>query len=179
MNITYAGLFNKYTEAEREGVQWLTQQTKWAHVYVTRLSPREFDLMLSRPENGTSLKAWFPLAALSQFRDMQLYTPRENTGWALRQNAEIWFDFGKCLDEARKRPIFSRALERAVYGTWQALAEEGLGRMRNSEAIELVLDADRMTYAGYAAEDKELDFFIDRFGYEKVAKALAYRVKLA
>jgi len=81
---------------------------------------------------------------------------------------------------ARSRPVVSLEIEQAVRTTWQELYEEGIGVKNNSEAIELCLDADRLGMAGAAgvAADAEVDWLVERFGYEKVARQIAHQVKL-
>jgi ribosomal protein S27AE len=69
----------------------------------------------------------------------------------------------------------------AVYGpmlaVWQAIAEEGI-EADNAEAIEMVLDADRLTTFGYPEADKLVDAAIKAHDYLKVAAFLEQHVQL-
>lgn len=75
----------------------------------------------------------------------------------------------------------SANLEHQIRRCWQAIAEEGLDVSNNSEAIELCLDADRMSMFGGEGgkrADAELDALTAMFGYEKVDKVLCQKVRL-
>lgn len=72
-------------------------------------------------------------------------------------------------------------LQNAIHATWQAIAEEGMDVRDNADAIELCLDADRLTMFGDElgeTADKELSALTAMFGYAKVDKVLAAEVRL-
>jgi hypothetical protein len=73
-------------------------------------------------------------------------------------------------------------LRSAMGATYQAVAEDGCGIGSNAEAIEIVLDADRMTMYGRDGEgkraDEEVDALTAMFGYDKVMKELNRLVRL-
>jgi hypothetical protein len=73
----------------------------------------------------------------------------------------------------------SENLLRQISATWQAIAPDAQVQ-NNDEAIELCLDADRLTLAGEDGEraDKELIALTEMFGAEKVDKVLGEKVKL-
>jgi hypothetical protein len=66
----------------------------------------------------------------------------------------------------------------AILGTWSDIAGDAMqleGRMTNSVALELCIDAGRLNNK---AADKILDDSIKQFGYDAVMKFLNKRVKL-
>lgn len=124
--------------------------------------------------------AWFVLAALREFWAYGLHMPLHGD-WSFTRDMEvhaIWGEFNRCVELARSRPVVSREVEAAVRDVWQQLYEESVEVANNTEAIELVLDADRLTTGGYKQADDEVEWLIGRFGYEKVAGQIARQVKL-
>jgi hypothetical protein len=71
-------------------------------------------------------------------------------------------------------------LVRCVQQAWSAIAEEGGGVDTNADAIELTLDADRLTYLGAAgvAANEELKKLDTAFGQPATSAALALKVRL-
>jgi hypothetical protein len=69
----------------------------------------------------------------------------------------------------------------AVYGpmqhVWQAIAEEGI-EADNEEAIEMALDANRLTTYGYPDAEKLVDQAVRFHGWSTVAAFLAKQVQL-
>jgi len=157
-----------YSDVEREGVRWLGEERGWQTVAVSRKSPQHYNLMV----NGE----WFPTACLRMWRAS--YAELEYIDKLDLQNeAVVWREFDRVLATARVRPLISRNLESAVWATWEAISPDA-GRCRNMEAIELCLDADRLSMSGHKTADRELDWLDKRFGFDKVQKAIAKRVQL-
>jgi hypothetical protein len=80
---------------------------------------------------------------------------------------------------------FIDAISTGVQSTWAelagdayALAEECNEKMTNKGALELVLDADRMTTFGYKEADDLIGQAIKEHGYDKVMKHIAKNFKL-
>lgn len=76
--------------------------------------------------------------------------------------------------------VISTALSDAIYETWQEISADA-EVSSNADAIELCIDADRMTSncgAEGEAADKELDELIKVHGISKVIKALCKAVDL-
>jgi hypothetical protein len=74
----------------------------------------------------------------------------------------------------------SRATENAIYATWDYIASDAYDMCDgdNSIALELVLDANRLTMNGYAEADAELKSLYEKFGWEKVFKTLSKKFRL-
>lgn len=75
----------------------------------------------------------------------------------------------------------SANLERQIRNCWQAIGEEGLDVSDNAEALEVCLDADRLSmHCGEQGKlaDAELKALEAIFGYAAVDKALCQKVRL-
>lgn len=74
----------------------------------------------------------------------------------------------------------SPATENAIYTTWDYIASDAYDMCEgdNSIALELVLDANRLTMNGYAEADTELKSLYEKFGWEKVFKTLSKKLQL-
>ena len=221
--ITYTEDECGYTQAEREGLEWLAVQAKWLDVTVKRRSAREFDLGIEgqydadtgydydmskvvrtktakcetitgmrRFKRGypevqpQSFSAWFLLACLREFWSMNLISAPFGD-WSFIRDREPetnWRVFEEVLRVQRlkqgMRPMFSPAFLAACRYVWQAVAEDSTEFADNEDAIECILDADRLTMVpgtGAAAND-ELNALDKRFGYEVVAAELSRVLRL-
>ncbi len=180
MKITYEKA--NFTQAEREALQWLAvRNSRWLSIKVCRRSPREFDLTVEALLLGGSTRTgWFVILALREFVAMGLSLLH---GYSENTSAEIaWAHFDRVLAwasaaQAHPRLEFSDRLVRAVASVWYAINSD-VGRCSNAEAIETVLDADRLYTFGHKAAHEELKRLDDRFGFEAVSRALARKVKL-
>lgn len=186
MKIKFAG-GGKFTEAERQALQWLGERGKWLDVRVERRSAKEFDLGidLNRKRRGypkvspSSFSAWLPLVALREFWSFGLLAPAYGD-WSFTRDMstpQIWAEFHRVVDLARSKPVFSPELLSAVWSTWQDLQDSDMPT-KNSEAIELVLDADRLSTFGHEHADAEVSWLDQRFGIERVMNELCRQVKL-
>jgi hypothetical protein len=74
----------------------------------------------------------------------------------------------------------SRATERAILSTWDSIASDAyeLCEGDNEIAMELVLDASRLTMNGYPASDAEIKHLCLEHGFGLVCKILAKRIQL-
>lgn len=74
----------------------------------------------------------------------------------------------------------SDATKRAIYAVWDAIAEDAyeLCDGDNEIAIELVLDAGRLTMHGYEIRDREIGELVSVHGFESVRAALAKKIQL-
>lgn len=74
----------------------------------------------------------------------------------------------------------SRATENAIYATWDYISSDAYDMCDgdNSVALELVLDANRLTMNGYAEADTELKSLYEKFGWGKVLKTLSKKLQL-
>lgn len=74
----------------------------------------------------------------------------------------------------------TRATENAIYATWDSIASDAYDMCEddNSIALELVLDASRLTMNGYAEADAEMKSLYEKFGWEKVFKTLSKKIQL-
>jgi len=159
----------KLSEIERAGVRWLAQEFDWfSGTAVTRRSDREFDLEVNH--------RWFVEACLTMWRAS--YAELEYLDKLDRQNTTVaWREFECVLATARQRPMFTRTLLSAVHGTWNAIAPDA-GVEDNDEALELVLDADRIAMYGSKVAHEELKWLDEFYGYEKVQRTLSKKVQL-
>jgi hypothetical protein len=71
-------------------------------------------------------------------------------------------------------------LNQAVYATWNYIGSDAMEFCEsNGDAIEMVLDADRMTTCGNAPEaDALVSELIKEHGYSKVSKFLSKNFRL-
>lgn len=74
----------------------------------------------------------------------------------------------------------SRATENAIYATWDSIADDAyeICEGDNTVAMELVLDASRLTMNGYAEADMEIKTLCVEHGWAEVCEALAKRIQL-
>lgn len=74
----------------------------------------------------------------------------------------------------------TRATENAIYATWDSIASDAYDMCEddNSIALELVLDASRLTMNGYAEADMEIKTLCVEHGWAEVCEALAKRIQL-
>jgi hypothetical protein len=84
------------------------------------------------------------------------------------------------LDQA-----FIAAVHPAISAVWQEIGSDVISCSQemgedtsNAEAMESVLDADRLTTNGYEAEDKLIEEAIKEHTYSKVEKFLCKHIKL-
>ena len=70
--------------------------------------------------------------------------------------------------------------EAAIYAVWDAVAADAyeICEGDNEIAIELVLDAGRLTMEGYADADAEISKLNAELGFAEVRAALAKRIQL-
>lgn len=156
------------TACERQGARWLAEQREWPTIVVTRRSDREFDLTVNRE--------WFPAACLRMW--CASYAELEYIAKLDWQNtAVVWREFDRVLALARKQPLFSRTLLRAVRGTWQEICADA-ETTDNEEALEMVLDADRIAMYGNKVAHEELKWLDEFYGYAKVQRAMSKQVRL-
>lgn len=73
-----------------------------------------------------------------------------------------------------------------IEDVWQQIASDAMAvsqemgeEMSNAEAMELVLDADRLTTFGHPAEDQLIEAAIKEHGYDKVGRFLRKHIRLA
>lgn len=74
----------------------------------------------------------------------------------------------------------SRATERAILATWDAIASDAyeICENDNSVALEMVLDANRLTMQGYEASDREMSALFLEHGFGLVCAVLSKRIQL-
>lgn len=160
------------SQVERQGIEWLAARRQWKAVTVQRRpSGKPFDLLL-----GTHV---FMEECLFEFWRMGIFGIGRDSGAFiyLLPPATLRNEFNRVLKLAASKPLFSRELVSAVWSVWGDVNPD-MGRCSNAEAIETVLDADRLTTFGHKQADDEVSWLIDRFGYERVAAALAREIRL-
>lgn len=163
--------------AERQGVEWLAARRKWEHVTVLKSTSAPYDIEVVFGIHSMQ----FMRECLREFFDMGIF----GTGVGYKTSEfvaglpapAVRMEFDRVLKLAESKPLFSRELISAVWATWGDISPDA-GRCSNAEAIELVLDADRLSTFGYKAAYNELNWLDARFGYERVSKALAREVRL-
>lgn len=74
----------------------------------------------------------------------------------------------------------SRATERAIISTWDAISGDAyeICEGDNRVAMELVLDANRLTLHGYEASDREIRALVLDHGFGLVCAVLSGRIQL-
>lgn len=79
----------------------------------------------------------------------------------------------------------SNTLKNGINGVWNAIANDVCvaalecgDEMTNEIAIELCVDADRLSTFGYKSADAELEALVKEHGYDKVFKALCQQISL-
>lgn len=74
----------------------------------------------------------------------------------------------------------SKATEDAIYSTWDSIASDAyeICEGDNEIAMEMVLDANRLTMNGYPAADEELRLLYDAYGFGVVRKQLSNKMQL-
>lgn len=74
----------------------------------------------------------------------------------------------------------SRATEQAIVSTWDSISSDAyeLCDGDNSIAMEMVLDANRMTFAGFEASDQEIRALCLEHGFGLVCDVLSRRIQL-
>jgi hypothetical protein len=74
----------------------------------------------------------------------------------------------------------SKSTENAIYTTWDTIASDAYDICDgdNSIAIELVLDASRLTMNGYAEADAEIKTLCQQYNWGDVCETLANRIRL-
>ena len=74
----------------------------------------------------------------------------------------------------------SRATERAILATWDAIASDAyeICEGDNAIALELVLDANRLALQGYEASDREMRALCLEHGFGLVCAVLSKRIQL-
>lgn len=121
--------------------------------------------------------AWFMLACLREFWSMGLIDCPHGDWSFIRDRGEVtnWQVFESVLAKYRKHPYFSREFLGACRYVWQAVAEEGHEFADNEDAIECILDADRLTMVPNTGEaaNVELEALDKLFGYQVVMKELS------
>lgn len=73
---------------------------------------------------------------------------------------------------------FLDAVKPAIYSTWGQIAADAMVE-DNHEAIELVLDADRLSYAGFDHADSLVKKAIEENGWTPVCVMLSAHIALA
>lgn len=70
--------------------------------------------------------------------------------------------------------------ENAIYATWDSIADDAyeICEGDNTVAMELVLDASRLTMNGFAEADAEIKTLCVEYGWSEVCEALAKRIQL-
>jgi hypothetical protein len=70
-------------------------------------------------------------------------------------------------------------LKKAVLITWDTIAADAMEFVEsNEEAMEFVLDAQRMTMNGFPEADKKVEELVGKYGYSDVIKALCKKFDL-
>ncbi len=72
---------------------------------------------------------------------------------------------------------FVKQVSPAIYAVWGGVAPDA-NCEDNEEALELVLDADRMTYGGYPEQDALVEAAIKEHGWTTVSRFLAKHIHL-
>lgn len=74
----------------------------------------------------------------------------------------------------------SREAKNAIYSTWDSIASDAYDICEddNSIAMELVLDASRLTMNGFAEADAEIKALCVEHGWAEVCETLAKRIQL-
>lgn len=159
---------------------------------ITGQSPREAVLGLNRGIGGVirmertkrapkvvprRFSGWLPLAALREFWAMGLHSPLHGDWSFTRDMLEHsqWAEFHRIVELARSKPVFSENFMRCAQTVWQSINEDSEQFAENADAVECVLDADRLAMLGTAAgkaANEELKWLDERFGPQRVAKEL-------
>lgn len=160
---------NTYTELEKQALAWYTGRRELDKYSVERQSTAEFDFTV----NG---ERFVVACAVELARNYRRYFSNVEAIAGMTPEMQLR-EFKHMVALAREKPLCSDNLIAAVWSTWEDISPDA-GRCRNAEAIELVLDADRMSSSGYEGADDEVTFLIERFDYPRVARALASVVKL-
>ena len=74
----------------------------------------------------------------------------------------------------------SKSTERAIYATWDYIAADAYDICEgdNAVAMELVLDANRLTMNGYAEADAEIKTLCHQYDWGVVHETLAKHIRL-
>lgn len=74
----------------------------------------------------------------------------------------------------------SKATERAIFSTWDSIAADAyeICEGDNSIAMEMVLDANRLTFNGFEASDREVRALCLEHGFGLVCDILSRRIQL-
>lgn len=73
--------------------------------------------------------------------------------------------------------VFLTAVKPAIIQTWGGIAPDACVE-DNEEAIELVCDADRLTFAGYPEAGRFVSDMCAAWGWDKVCQFLAKHINL-
>jgi hypothetical protein len=82
--------------------------------------------------------------------------------------------------KGHKMVSISRDTKNAIYATWDSIACDAYDICEddNTIAMELVLDASRLTMNGFAEADAEIKTLCVEHGWGKVCEELAKRIQL-
>lgn len=70
-------------------------------------------------------------------------------------------------------------LRPAVFQTWNNVAADAIGFVEsNEEAMEMVLDANRMSMFGYPDADKQISELLKVYDFSEIIKAMCREFKL-
>jgi len=85
-------------------------------------------------------------------------------------------DFDKIMSQ---KPLFSERLLRDVNKVWNAIAESASGFCEDNEsAVEMCIDANRLSTFASAESEQELTNLVTKFGYKSVLTHLTKQVSL-
>lgn len=77
-------------------------------------------------------------------------------------------------------PVITPEIEAAVIGVWNAIAPDAAEVVEDNEcAVEMCIDANRLSTFGYQNEESAVTKLIAEFGYMVVLKALSKKVRIA
>ena len=79
---------------------------------------------------------------------------------------------------AKPNITFSANFDSAFHATWNAIAADCSFCETNEEAVEMVIDADRMLMYGNAAAHEELNSLLQQYEFTEIEEALAARFSL-
>ena len=106
-NVTFSNvndleeLCHMYTQAEREGVQWLAERRGWRGLLVKRIGRDEFNLGLL-PDGEDPPWLQFVYCCLREFHAMGVRQDWFDADLDLRTKKEIFAEFRTILETARK-----------------------------------------------------------------------------
>lgn len=158
---------------ELEAVSWLLARREQCGCVVKRRESRTvFDLLVD--------EKWFMAECLREFNAMGIFAMGYHGPSFIDSLPPVTVrqEFDRVLKLAAHKPLFSHELIGAIHQVWQEIASDMEGRFDNAEAIETVLDADRIETFGYKQAAVELEWLDNRFGPERVQLALGRQVKL-